>query len=748
MAAITQGSNGSTPAGMSVDDGEESSLEIRTLLHLLLRRSWLIVLFALIAGLATGAYVRRLPKLYLSTAVIEVESREQKAVNVQDGSEQNLQSPEVVETIIENFRHHSLMERVAKVLDLAHDPAFLGFTPTREIPEETITQMLLSSSSAVLQPKTRLINVTVVHTDAKVAQKIANTLVEQFLQQGVEQRMKATEVQNEVLRQKSRELEEKVRHSDEALQAYKKKVESVSVEDQRNLVEQKLRAVNTDLTGAKSERLGLEIDLQTVKRAGDHPTQLLAVASIAQDPQVVLARQQVEKAEDDLTVLLQRYREKWPAVKEQRAQVASARQALNDAVLAAPGRLNAHYQAALAKEQGLQNAAAEQEKAFLELEDKVIPYRALQREYDSDRTLFESVLQQLKANTLALGVQPASFHVVEPALLATPVSSKRMLLVIGGAIGGALLAIGLIAGLFLLDSSIRTVDNAESLLGLPVLSGVPTMRKPRTPMEALALIHDPGSPAAESFRTLRSAISLLGPAATHRVILFTSALAGEGKSMMAANTAVAFAQQGLSTLLVEADLRKPAIANALFDMGDKLPGIADYMIGEPAAIQLTPIENLSLMPAGSRAPNPAELLAGPLFAEIIEWLKKDYDRIVIDTAPINVVSDTLNIVSCASVVCLVVRSDSTPRKVVRRAIELLHRAKVRPDGLVLNCLPRTSGFGYHYYYSSGTKYGSDETYGDSYQANDQHVSEVISSLDKSYAETQHRNAGNRDSGRG
>lgn len=731
MAEIPQGRTAAALAAMNSGEEGEPSLEIQGLLHLLMRRSWIIVLLALAGGLAAGAYVRTLPTLYQSVAVIEVESQEKKAVEVRDTGEQNLQNPEVVETIIENFHHRSLMERVAKALDLAHDKAFLeefkGLPPDQELSTEVITQVLLSSSNAILQPKTRLVNVTFAHTNPKVAQKLANALVEEFLQQAVEQRMKATEVQNVVLRQKSEELKEKLTRSDEALQAYKKRLQSVSVEDQRNLVEQKLRALTTDLNGAKSERIGLEADRETVQKAGDQQQPLLAITSIAQDGQVVAAQQQILQAEDALAALLQRYRDKWPAVIEQRAQLTNVRKNLTEAVLTAPARLEARYQASVAKEQGLQQAASDQEKELLELEDKVIPYRALQREFESDRTLFESVLQQLKANTLAMGVQPASFHVVEPAIPAFPLASKRLFMVIGAAIAAAILAAGAITGLFFLDSSIRTVDSAETLLGLPVLTAVPMMRKPQTATDVLALVHDPGSPAAESFRTLRSAVSLLGPHETHRVILFTSALAGEGKSLTAANAAIAFAQQGLRTLLVEADLRKPAIAEALFNMGGNLPGIADYMVGEPAAIQMTPIENLSLMPAGSRAPNPAELLSGPLFAEIIEWLKKDFDRIVIDTAPVNVVSDTLNIVSCASVVCLVVRSNSTPRKAIRRAIELLHRAKVRPDGIVLNCLPRSSGVGYHYYYSSGSKYGSDETYGTSYSPDEERPEAMHSS---------------------
>ena len=719
MAKITQGARGRPCSEELLDDASEPSVDVQGLLHVLLHRSWIIILLALVGGLAAEAYVRQLPVLYQSTTVIEVDTKERKPVDVGDRNEQNLQDPEVVETIIENFHHRALMERVAKALDLANDPKFLGPTLPPPASNDSVVGMLLSSSTAALQLKTRLVNISFVHRDPIIAQKVADALVKQFLQQNMDQRIQATESQNDVLRQKADELKAKLTRSEEAIQEYKQKLQTVSVEEQRNLVEAKLKALNTDLSAANTNRITLESDQQTVKSAGDSPQKLFGIASIAQDPQVVTARQQVDAAENELASLLQRYHDKWPAVIEQRAQVENARKNLKEAVLSAPARLDARYRAALAKEQSVRYAVAEQEKAMLDLENKMIPYRALLRENESDKSLFESVLQQLKQNTLAVGVQAASFHVVEPAVPAKPAASKRLLIVIGAALAAAVLSAGIIALFFLLNSSIRTVDDAESALGLPVLTAVSTMRKARTPGESLPLVHDPGSPIAESFRTLRSAILLLGNEEKERVILFTSALPGEGKSFVATNTAVAFAQQDLKTLLVEADLRKPAISKRIFELGDNLPGVADYMVGQPAPVQPTLIKNLYVMPAGSRVPNPAELLANLHFNDIIDWLKHDYDRIVIDTAPINVVSDTLNIVACASVICLVVRSNLTPRKAVRRAVELLRRAKVRPDGIVLNGLPRSSGIGYHYYYSTGSKYGGDETYGSSYSPDDQ-----------------------------
>jgi len=239
------------------------------------------------------------------------------------------------------------------------------------------------------------------------------------------------------------------------------------------------------------------------------------------------------------------------------------------------------------------------------------------------------------------------------------------------------------------------------------------MEKVKDRKDGLVMRDKPDSPTAESFRSLRSSLSLLGPVEERRVFLVSSAIPGEGKTTISANIAIAFAQQGSRTLLIDADLRRPSLTK-LFDVSNEM-GVAEYITGGEVPLLSTGIANLHLLPAGSKAPNPAELLASPRFAELIEQLKEQFDRIVIDSAPLNVVSDTFSIVNLAATVVLVVRTRSTPRRVVRRALELLQRAKVRPAGLVLNFMPKWNGVGYHYYYSSHDKYGREQTYGEGYR---------------------------------
>jgi Mrp family chromosome partitioning ATPase len=252
------------------------------------------------------------------------------------------------------------------------------------------------------------------------------------------------------------------------------------------------------------------------------------------------------------------------------------------------------------------------------------------------------------------------------------------------------------------------------------------------------VVETPESPAAEAFRNLRAALSLLGPEAERKVSLFTSAVPSEGKSFTSANYSLALAQQGYRVLLIDGDLRRPNMhkifrfptARNNFDE-DSAPGVTDCLVGEAdiasAARQIPAGEiqlvdesveltehilaatggQLFVLGGGRRAPNPAEILAGPFFGQLVAKAATLFDRVVIDSAPILAVSDTLLMMPHVQTVCMVVRAGKTPRAAVRRAITLLAKSGIRPAGLVLNRLRRSRGVGYYYYYASHG-YGKEE----------------------------------------
>ncbi|MGH8102648.1 MAG: hypothetical protein ACREIW_15235, partial [Chthoniobacterales bacterium] len=320
-----------------------------------------------------------------------------------------------------------------------------------------------------------------------------------------------------------------------------------------------------------------------------------------------------------------------------------------------------------------------------------------------------------------------------------------------GLLAGLAAGLGFIFGVDALDRSIKTVDQAEITLGLPVLAAIPEVKaetKSTHPQRATGHLQQyrlvaeiPDGPVAEAFRNLRAALSLLGPEAERKVTLFTSAVPDEGKSFTCANYALVLAQQGYRVLLVDGDLRRPSM-HKIFQMpaaknissgsSAGVPGLVDCLVGETkleSAARPISIEQIDaggtrdstgarevptaahgqlfVLGSGRRAPNPAELLSGFSFDRLIADATKTFDRVVIDSAPVLAVSDTLLMTLQAQTVCIVLRARKTPREAVRRAISLLAGSGATPAGVVLNRLPQRHGVGYYYYYAS-PGYGAGE----------------------------------------
>jgi capsular exopolysaccharide synthesis family protein len=263
--------------------------------------------------------------------------------------------------------------------------------------------------------------------------------------------------------------------------------------------------------------------------------------------------------------------------------------------------------------------------------------------------------------------------------------------------------IGITLGLHLLDHSIKTIDQAERLAGVPVLSAIP--KKAKTNVRALDVVSDRKGIVAEAFRSLRTSLATGVKADHRRTFLFTSAMPSEGKTFSSSNFAATLSQQGFKTLIIDADLRKPAISRVFFGKR-RTPGLLEVLTNTVQlsdAIVPSEIENLHVLTAGGDAPNLAELLSTPRWRDLLKEAALVYDRIVVDSAPVLAVSDSLLLAPHVDVTCLVIRSFKTPTKTVGRALKALAEIDCQPVGLVINFMPTGTG---SYYYYSGKYYGA------------------------------------------
>jgi capsular exopolysaccharide synthesis family protein len=283
-----------------------------------------------------------------------------------------------------------------------------------------------------------------------------------------------------------------------------------------------------------------------------------------------------------------------------------------------------------------------------------------------------------------------------------------------GLFGGLATGLGIVFFLSSIDQSIKTVDQAEEQTGLPVLSTVPKFQGSPQDQRRLIVADEAHSSEAEAFRTLRTALSMLGKKEDRRTFLFTSALPAEGKTFCSLNYALSLAQQGLKTLIIDCDLRRPMVEKTIMANNKRGFGVTDYITGQRSfdeVVQVTEHQNFSYIPAGTMSPNPSELLAQTGIDGLLDEALLRFDRVIVDSAPIHAVSDTMLIMDRIQTLCLVVRCRKTPSKAVRRAVRLLMEAEAPLAGLILNLMPRTRG-GYGYYYDSYYDYSYHGYYGD------------------------------------
>jgi len=654
----------------------------------MLTKSWVIILCVVLSLSAAIAYLAWAQKIYESRAVIEVEQSTPKINNVQDFNGANAQDvtlPDALKTIEQAFLSDTLLLQVVKANSLDRDPSFAP--PKKDgsaYLDSELAARFRSRVNVALRHGTRLIDVTVSDPDPRRAQHLAESMVQEFISQSYQQKAALSETGNEYLRQEADRLKAKLENAEQAVEKFREDHNAVSLEDKQNITVEKLKELNLKVTETKSERLKLEADVAAIKQGKvKTPDELLALPSVAALPVVSNLRQELAEKES-------RYKAE--------SQLRGLQQSLDRTLANAANMVIKSYESAKATEAKLTAALHEQEQAALELNKIAIPYNALVREVETDRAFYESVLTRMKVSNVARGIWDNDIRVVEtPLIEAKPAKPAKLKILALAIVGGFVIGSGLVVATFMGDSSMRSVDQVEQILGLPSLTSVPESKR-KDLDKASVLISDPGSYEAEAFRSLRTALSFLGTEKDRRAILFTSANPAEGKTYCSLNFAVALAQTGLRTLVIDGDLRRP-ILSRLFDARVKTRGLTDCLARRASVADCalpTGIEDLFVLPAGERVSKPAELLARADFPALLHEATLHFDRVVLDSAPINAVSDTQLIARYIDSTCFVVRAGKTASRSIVRACSLLTQAGCKPDGIVFNRIPRLSRDRYYF----------------------------------------------------
>ena len=715
------------------DQNVGSSVDLRQVYHVFLERVWAVLLVVTLTTFLGGLYVVRSPKIYSATLTLQVE-QESRIVDFNRLRPEDQTTTEILKTFEQTIVSRPILERVAATNQLAKNSKFLSIyekkkglfdavagtvAPERELSNEAIAATLTGITESRMRRGTRLIDLSVEHPNPEMAALLANSMFKEYVQLSYEQYVSSGLSANQFLVDEAEKLKKKMKASEQALQAYREDKKSVSLDDKKDIVGQKLKEMSRKVTEAKSVRISLESDLAQIRQLGSNIDALLGIASVANDPTVRDIQSNLSKFGSEFATIKQRYLPKHPKYMGTLSALTEWRNALTNAVLKIPMTIEISYRGAKSSEETFEAALKEQEALELVLNKQKVEYDALSREVESDRGLYEAVLKKMKEGQVTKELQSDKLRVIQPAIAPEVPAKPQKIKIMAAAI-----LVGLMGGLMLalllnqIDSSIKSVDQAEEFLKLPVLSAIPQITSFGN-SRGLVVVDDAKSIGAEAIRTLRTSLSMLGKAEDRRVYLFTSAIPAEGKTFCSLNYAVSMAQQGSKTLLIDGDLRRPAVEKAISGKDKKAVGVTDFILGQKSLkeiVQQTGIENFAFIPAGTTAPNPAELLGQHGIDGLVAEALLHYDKVVIDSAPVHAVSDTLLMLKRVQTVCLVARANKTPRKATLRAVQMLRQAEAPLAGLILNRLPRRVGLGGYYYdsyynYSYYGKYGAKGVYG-------------------------------------
>lgn len=682
------------------------------------------VLLGLIATLLTTP-------VYRATTTIQIDKEAAQIVDVQGVEPEGTGDREYYQTQYELIASRSLAERIVERLNLADDEQFLA--QRRQSPTTALRGLLRPNRSAaadraarerraisilmgglVVQPVrgSRLVRISYDSPDPRMAARIANAISENYIGANLDRRFEASSYARRFLEERLATVKAKLEQSERELVQYAAAQRLVSVGSgdtessgeaaAQSLTAIDLAAMNSALSQAKTDRINAE---QRWRQAASTPG--VAMPEVLANPNVQSLRQQRAKLATEYQEKLGVYKPDFPAMQQMQAQMAEIDRQIASEAQTVKQSLRAQYEIARNREASLQSQVSGLTSGVLDLRNRGIQYNILQREVQTNRTLYDGLLQRYKEIGVAGGLGNNNVSIVDRAQ--PPGRPYKPNLPINLAIAAAIgLVLGLVAALALesLDETIKVPEDIEAKLGIPLLGSIPSLPKDVTPAEAL---QDARSAFSEAYYSVRTALQFATDAGTPRSFLITSSMPSEGKSTTAIALATNFAKLGMRVLLVDADLRKPSLHRALHC--DNTMGLSHYLTSSHPMenlIQATDQPNLAFMPCGPLPPNPAELLAGKRIRALVDEAEQQFDLLIFDGPPVLGLSDAPLLASVVAGTLLVFGAGSTRVGVARTALRRLASGNARILGALLSKFnARTSGYSYNYNYAYSYDYGLD-----------------------------------------
>jgi capsular exopolysaccharide synthesis family protein len=720
-------------------------------LRVLSKRRWTALSVFIAAVVAAFLYTSLVSPTYEARVQLMIEDERPRVVLFKDAVDQDSDKLDYQQTQVAILQSRGLAKRTIEALNLWTNPEFkpqprktgsiarifdtsaamassLGSAISKSAPpknsggapikddaperagEAPVIDAFLSRLSVSVVRNSRLVDLRFQSHNPTLAAAAANALADAYTKQDLEYKSSSAKQEADWLGSQLEEQRKKVEASQAALQHYREQTASLAHGGADDAAQAKLNDLNASVMRAKTERIQKEALYHQVEDLKNDPSRLDSAP-------VIMANSFVQTLKAQLSDLLRQQAQlrgtlgdRHPEMVKLRQSIDSTQTRLRAEVSKAVDVLQQDYLAAQAQEQALTDALEAQKREALLLQRKQVDSDALEHAATTDRQIFETLLQRTKETGVAGQTIGSGVRIIDRAdVPRRPISPRKDRDLLVAVLGGAMMAVGLAFFVDYLDKTIQTPDELRIQLGLPCLGLVPKTEITEGADDLLVTNESAPPRFRESFRTVRTNVLFASSREDIRTLLVTSTGPGEGKTLVATNLAIALAQTGQEVLLIDGDMRRPMVSQALGVPSQ--PGLAEVLAGqiEPeSAARPTAVQHLTVMAAGAFPHNAGELLSAPRVKDVLAALAAQYAWVVIDSPPVMAVADASLIASIAGGVLFVVAAEQTASPLASHALDQLDTASARFLGAVLNRVDLERNA---FFYASYYRHEYDRYYG-------------------------------------
>lgn len=698
---------------------EDAGVDWRRIWNVVYGRKWAILSLALVVTLLTALVVYGMTPIYGATAIVHIESKPANVVSIEEVYGVDTRHQNYYNTQAEILRSRPI---AAKVIEAVGAPsentpleprgfsfdwrALLPFSapqppggPIDLDTGEADVDEYLEHLSIYRVRGTQLIEVSYASADPRLAAAYANAHADAYIESIFDARLSVTQSASSWMGKRVEELRKNLLDSEARLQAFREQERLIDAEGYQALPTLEINDLTSRLVNARRRLSGTKIAYLQVY--GNESGAIESVPAVLDNNAVQQFRAIQALAEQNVAELGKRYGPKHPKMIAAQSELAEATQNLEAQQRDVAGGIRAEYLAAQAEVAALEADLSDAKQQYQEVTRKGSDLAGLQREVETNRQLYELFYSRMRETAQTDDLRSVNARIVQPAVVPRyPFKPNKKRAVIIALILSLLAGIGAAFLLEQLNNTIRSTDDVEKKIGFPLLGVLPLLPGKARKRAGLALLDNTEKSFSEAIRTIRTGISLSSLDKPHKIVLVTSSVGAEGKSTVALNLALAFAQVE-RVLLLDADMRRPSVGR-LLNLDRAQPGLSELLArqaGIKDCIKSIKKYNLDVLKTGLIPPDPLALLSSDAVAKLMKVLANTYDRVIIDSPPILPVSDAAVLSTHADSLVYVVKSDSTSIRQIRSGLSQLQRFNAPITGIVVNQLDarkaeRYSGYGY------------------------------------------------------